>query len=134
MNSRFHVPFRWLPLLAVVVFAACERSREAGARDGGRLTLDDSYRAEAHECATPAEAEALELVNEARAASGAGAYQCLGSLSAMAAAHAAFLASNENLRLDSAHREQAGAPGYTGDTLTERAHYQNLDPSNFWLS
>ena len=135
MISGFHIAFRYLPLALGLVFAACERPQEARpAEPHGRLRAEDSHAEAAHGCSTRDEDAALAAINAARSDARQPAFSCLAKLSAMATAHAAFLASNENLSLASAHREQPGAPGYTGNTLGERAAYQGLDVAHFWLA
>ncbi len=135
MISGFRIAFRHLPLALGLVFAACERPPEPTPEEPQRrLRAEDSHAEEAHGCSTRDEDAALGAINAARSETRQPAFSCLAKLSAMATAHASFLASNEGLSLDSAHREQRGAPGYTGNTLGERAAFQDLDVAHFWLA
>lgn len=124
------------PLLAAfALFAGCVQEPDPAARVPATESVPPLGEASGPSvCATTGEDLALVHVNGARALTGQPAFRCLAKLSAMARAHAGFLARNEGLGLDSAHREQSGAPGYTGNTLKERAKAQGLDARDFWLA
>lgn len=136
MYTAFRTALPYLLALAGLVFAGCERPEEKAPEPAParRVKADDEYETVAHVCSTAEEDQALARINLARGQTGLTLFACLEKLSAMATAHAEFLAANEGIGLASAHREVAGAPGYTGDTLGERAEAQGLDAANFWLA